>query len=147
MRRVPFGFIWLYILALASTVLYVAACGSTRHVATIADASIAQSVFAVDDAEFAACQQHVLSTAQCDALNGPIKDALRNVKALTAAIQVMPKDGAVPKSLPAVLADLNTVQTVINQLGAGPTFKPVTDKLTEAQTKLVALLNQIAGGQ
>lgn len=126
--------------------LLLSGCGQTRHVATQVDAGIAGVVFAVDDAATSLCKSGVLNKAQCDRLNAPMVNALKDVRALTVAIQDMPKNGAVPHSLPDLIADLNGVQSVVNDLGAGPTFKPVSDALLAAENSVTALLKKLIGG-
>jgi hypothetical protein len=115
-------------------------------VATQVDAGIAGVVFAVDDAAASLCKAGVLNKAQCDRLNAPMVNALKDVRALTVAIQAMPANGAVPHSLPDLIADLNGVQSVVNDLGAGPTFKPVSDALLAAENSVTALLKKLIGG-
>jgi hypothetical protein len=136
------------LLALALGAASSACAGTARHVAVVADASIAQAVFALDDAEYAAChQQHVLSAEQCAKLDPIIKKALVDVKALTAALQAAPKDGQLPSTLPALLKDLNDIGAVIDALGAGPTFSGLAAKARQANATILGLLTQFAGGQ
>ncbi len=73
-------------------------CASARHIAVVADATFAQAVFAVDDAEYTACQTHTppFTVAVCDAANPKIKQALVDVKAVTQALILAPKSGTLP---------------------------------------------------
>jgi hypothetical protein len=139
----------MILLALAIAGALVAGCGGkVRHVAVVADASIAQVVFALDDAEYAACHQnHVLSADQCAKLDPVIKKALLDVKALTVALQTAPKDGPLPATLPALLKDLNDIGAVIDSLGTGPTFTSLASKARQANASVLGLLTQFAGGQ
>ncbi len=119
-----------------------------RHVAVVADQTIAEVVFALDDAEFLAChQQHVLSAEQCGRLDPLIKKALLDVKALTTALQATPKDGPIPTTLPALLKDLNDLGAVIDALGAGPEFTDLAAKARLANARIIGLLQQFSGGQ
>lgn len=134
--------------SLVVVALLAAGCGgSARHVAVVADQSLAQAVFAVDDAEFEACRAKVLSEAKCAELNPIIKQALQDVKALTAALQALPKDAPLPKSLPSLLAGLSQIQGVIDVLGEGPQFAPLGAKVHAANQKVIAVLTAFAGGQ
>lgn len=119
------------------------ACTSVRQVAIVADQSFATAVFALDDAEYQACQSKVLSEAQCTALDGPIKQALVDVKAVSQAIKASPKDG-VPVSLPALLRDLGDVQAVIAAMA--PVLPDISAKAYAANSKAIELLNKLIGG-
>jgi hypothetical protein len=145
--RLPAGVGVLLAIALAGAAA--ASCGGkVRHVAVVADASIAQVVFALDDAEYEACHQnHVLSADQCAKLDPVIKKALLDMKALTLALQATPKDGPLPATLPALLKDLNDIGAVIDSLGAGPTFSALASKARQANASVLGLLTQFAGGQ
>lgn len=120
------------------------ACASARQVAIVADQSFATAVFALDDAEYAACQAKVLTEAQCTALNGPIKQALVDVKAVTLAIKGSPQ-GGVPHSLPELLKDLGDVQAVISAMQ--PVFPDIAVKASAANLKAIDLLTQLMGGK
>ncbi len=124
-----------------------AGCARARHVAVVADASVAAAVFAVDDAEYAACQAHVLTVPQCETLNVPILKALRDVRAVTVAIQNTPTTGPAPTSLVALLTDLGIVQRILADLGQSPDLAPLVAKALEAQTKAGALIASFTGGQ
>lgn len=133
---------------LAATGLFNACAGKARHIAVVADQTVAQLVFALDDAEYQAChQQHVLSADQCAKLDPVIKQALLDVKALTAALQSTPASGPLPKTLPALLKSLNDVGAVIDALGGGPQFADLATKARKADAAVVNLLTQFAGGQ
>lgn len=128
------------LLLLAGALVLSVHCAGARHVAVVADASFAQVVFALDDAEFQACVAHVLTTAQCEAANPKIKQALLDVKAATKAIQDTPKNAQPPTSLVSLLADLTAVQTIIGDLSPGPVKKSLTDKITTALGQALSLL-------
>lgn len=127
--------------------LGVAGCAKARHVAVLGDVAFSQAVFALDDAELAACQNHTLRPQQCDELNPKIRQALIDVKAVTAAIQASPKSGVVPTSLPDLLKDLTDAQAVIAPLAAaGGPLADLGQKSTNAINQAIALLRAIAGG-
>lgn len=123
--------------------LGLSACASAHKVAIVADQSFATAVFALDDAEFQACQAHVLTTAQCGQLNGPIKQALTDVKAVSLAIKATPT--GVPASLPALLKDLQAVQDAIR--AATPILPSLAGQASDANQKAIALLTQLLGGK
>ena len=117
-------------------------CASARTVAIQADQSFAAAVFALDDAEFQACQTRLLTEAQCARLNGPIKQMLTDVRLVTLAIKASPT--GVPASLPALLQDLQALQDAMQ--AAGPAMPALVAKAGEANTKAIALLTQLLGG-
>jgi len=133
---------WLLSLLLCSC----CGCATAHHAAVVVDATLASTVFAVDDAELTACQMHVLTDAKCAELNTPIKKALQDVKALTAALQATPNVGTVPASLSAVLQDLQTVDTILHALAQGPDIKPLVDKVQAAQQAVINQLAKLTGG-
>lgn len=125
--------------------LTASACGSARHPAVVVDATIAQLVFAVDDAELKVCQTGVLSVTQCTALNPKIKQALIDVKALTETIQKTPKTVAVPVNLPNLLSALTEVQAILVPSGQVPEVAALSQQVSAALAKVIALLRQFAG--
>ncbi len=131
---------------LLSLLLCLSGCASAHHVAVVVDATLAQTVFSVDDAELAACQAHVLTDAKCAELNVPIKKALQDVKALTAALQATPSVGIVPASLSAVLSDLQLVNTILTALAQGPDIAPLVAKVQAAQQAVINQLAKLTGG-
>lgn len=122
-------------------------CASARHVAVVADATFAQAVFAVDDAEFKACQTNVapFTPAVCDDLNPKIKQALLDVKAVTAAIQASPKNGSLPKDMPSLLTNLTAVQAIISPLAPSFIKDDIANKIGYALRLAIAVLNGFAG--
>jgi hypothetical protein len=120
------------------------ACASARHIAVAADVTIAQTVFAIDDAERAACQQHVLTTEQCAKFDPVILKSLEDVKAVTASLQATPKLVAVPTTLPDLIADLATLQHMAAPLAS---TGGLGMKINAALAKAAAILNSFAGGQ
>lgn len=147
-RQPPPAAAWL--LPVLLLVLPIAGCAHARHLAVVADASFAQAVFALDDAELQACSQQVLTQAQCDAAGPKIRQALVDVKAVTQAIQATPKNVAVPKALPDLLADLTQVQAVLGPAGQIPQAVPVLGKVQSAIDQAIAILRlyaQFSGGQ
>jgi hypothetical protein len=120
-------------------------CAKARHVAVQVDATVATAIFAVDDAEFAACQAHTLSQAQCDALNPKIKAALEDVKAVTAALQATPNSGTVPKTLPQLVQTLRSVQAIALALPASDVTAGLITRINTALDAAIALLSKIAG--
>jgi hypothetical protein len=129
-------------LAFAAVLVVSLGCsGGLRHIATLADVGYSQAVFALDDAEFNACQTGVLTPAQCVALNSKVKQALEDVKVITAYIQAMPKSTMMPASLPYLLRDLSDLRAA---LAALLTNNPAVDVLLElakaAENKSLELL-------
>ena len=135
---------WLAILVALS--LGLSACAHARHTAVLIDATVAQAVFALDDAELKACQTGVLSQAQCDAVNPKIKQALLDVKALTESLQATPTDVAVPKNLPSLLAALTDIQAILGPTSQVPELKDVSAKANAAIAQAIAFLTTLAGG-
>lgn len=135
------------LLIVCALALGVTSCAKARHVAVVTDQTLAAAIFAVDDAEYAACQAHVIAADKCAALNTPIKKALQDVKALTAALQATPANGKVPTSLPDLLQDLLDVSNVMNSLRQGPDLKPLVDKVQAAETKAVNQLAALTGAK
>ena len=121
--------------------LFTTACTGVRHVATLADVGFSQAVFALDDAEFNACQTGVLTPAQCVALNSKVKQALEDVKVLTAYIQAMPTGKAMPASLPYLLRDLSDLRAALVAVAAGnPEASNLLDLARAAENKSLELL-------
>lgn len=117
-------------------------CAGARHVAVVADASFAQVVFAIDDAEFQACQSHlVITQAQCDSAGPKIKQALIDVQAATKAIQDTPKSAQPPTSLVGLLADLTAIQAIVGDLAPGPVKQSLSTSITTALQQAIAFLN------
>lgn len=123
------------------------ACVKARHMAVVADATFAQAVFAVDDAEFKACETHVLTVDECAAANPKIKQALVDVKAATAAIQAAPKNGTMPTSLPSLAVSLTDLQSILGPLAPNPIRADLLNKIQFALRLSVALINSFAGAQ
>ena len=115
---------------------------AVRQYVIVADQAFAATVFALDDAEFTACQRQILTPAQCTALNGPIKKALEDVKAVTLAIKAAPK-GTIPTSLPRLLQNLDDVQNVIRAFQI--VAPELSTKAAAANTAAIRLLTQLAG--
>lgn len=117
------------------------ACTGARHISVVADATFAQVVFAIDDAEFAACQTHaVITVAQCEAANPKIKQALIDVRAATKAIQDTPKSAQPPNTLVGLLADLTAIQAIFGDLSPGPLKASLTKQVTQALQQAITLL-------
>lgn len=122
------------------------ACAKARHVAVVADATVAQAVFALDDAELAACQAHVLTEAQCAALNPLVKQALVDVRSVTAAIKASPATGKVPVDLPSLLKGLTDIQAIVGPLSAvGGPVGVLATKTKVALDQAIAVLTPLAG--
>lgn len=139
-----------FIATLVGLGLSSAACASARHAAVVADATVAQVVFAVDDAEwtvYQACRPAPTCEARHAKLNPPIKKALQDVKGVTAALQATPSAGAPPTSLVDLFADLQTVNTVLDALGTAPDLAPLVAKVRAAQSSAIDALSHFAGGK
>lgn len=136
------------IVVLALTVSCVG-CAKARHVAVLADATFAQAVFAVDDAEFKACETHVapFTVEVCAAANPKIKQALQDVKAVTLAIQASPSNGSVPKDLPSLLASLTDIQAILSPLSPSLIKDEIASKIQYAIRLAVAVLNSFVGAK
>lgn len=142
-----------FLLGLALAALLSTSCAKARHVAVQADQTFAAAVFALDDAEFTACQPAVVNTAAglpqatCDALNPTIKQLLVDVKAVTRALRDTPHDAALPRNIPAILKGLADVQRVIGDLAPGPVKQRLVSAVTDGIDKAIAVLQQfITGG-
>ncbi len=125
-----------------------AGCAKARHVAVLADATFAQSVFAVDDAEFEACKTHIapFTVDVCAATDPKIKAALLDVKAVTAALQATPNAVTVPTNLPSLLKNLTDVQAILSPLEASGTKQDIAAKIAAALTKAIAVINAFTTG-
>jgi len=123
------------------------ACGGARHIAVVADATFAQAVFAVDDAEYKACQTHVppFTVEVCTAADPKIKQALLDVKAVTQALIVSPKSGTLPKDFPSLIKNLTEVQAMISPLSPSVVKADVAAKIQQALAQAVAILSAFAG--
>lgn len=143
----------LKLFSLSIALMYFAgiACAHARHVAVVADATFARAVFAVDDAETKACQSGALSPATCALANPRIVAALQDVKALTLALQATPKNVAVPKNLPDLLADLTATQNIIGPIAGAPNApaaaQSVGASLTAAINATIQIVRSFTGGQ
>lgn len=130
---------------------FLTGCAHARHVAVVADVAFAQAVFAVDDAETAACQSHVMSEAACTAANPSIIKALQDVKAVTLALQATPKNVAVPKNLPDLLTDLTTAQAIVAPLANAPSapaqVQTLGAKIQAAILQTIAVVKTFTGGK
>lgn len=126
-------------------------CAHARHLAVVADATFANAVFALDDAETKACQSHAMSAADCAKADPKIVKALLDVQAVTTALQNTPKNVAAPKNLPDLLTDLTEAQGIIAPAAAAPDApQPVKDlgsALTNAIVKTIAIVKTFTGGQ
>ena len=91
-------------------------CAKTRHLAVGADVVISQAVFALDDAELAAWQAHVVTDQQHVLMNPKIKHALEDVRAISASIKASPQAGHIPASLPDLMQDLSDTLAVLQPL-------------------------------
>lgn len=134
---------------LACAILVSISCGSTRHVAVVADATFAQAVFAVDDAEYKACQTHTppFTVAVCEAANPKIKQALLDVKAVTQALIISPKSGSLPKDFPSLMQNLTDVQAMISPLAPSIVKNDVAAKIQQALGQAVSILGAFAGAK
>lgn len=118
-------------------------CTTARHVAVVADATFAHAVFDVDDVEFQGCQTGALEPAFCAAANPKIKQALVDVKAVTAALQATPN--ALPKNIPSLIGNLTDVQAMLASLPQSASKSDLVLKIQEAMRFAVAVLTALAG--
>lgn len=137
-------FVWLSIVLVG-----LSGCATARHLATVADATFAQAVFAVDDAEYKACQTHAapFTVEVCAKADPLVKQALVDVKAVTAAIKASPKNAPVPTSLPSLLADLTAIRDVIAPLSSTVVKENLVTKVEDALTQTIRVLSVFAGGK
>lgn len=134
-------------LALVAVVTLTAACAGARHIAVVADATFAASVFALDDAAFTACQTNRLSPERCQQIKPLMVGAVEHVKAVTAAIQATPKDTQVPKNLPDLLQDLADMRAILLPLAATDgTLGDLAAKAGIANNRALAFLKTVTGG-
>lgn len=141
MKQIVLTFLVSVALAAGATV----GCAKARHVAVQIDSTVSTVVFALDDAELAACQTHALTQEQCDRLGPMIVSALKDVKTATAAIQAVPKNGQVPQSLPALIQTLRSVQMIALALPPSQVTDGLVAKTNTALDAAIALLSKIAG--
>lgn len=127
-------------------VTLMAACATVQQLAIKADMAYATSVFALDDAEYAACHPDAaLPAAVCADLDAKTAQALQDVQAVTRAIQTWPT--TVPKDLPALLSDLNAVQQTLAQLQRVPLVADLSAKVSTANANAIDLLTHLTGGK
>lgn len=107
-------------------------CATARHRAVQTDVTLAKVVFAIDDAERAACSQKVLSADQCAKLDPVILKSLKDVRAATLILQATPKAVVVPQSLTDVITDIATLQNMIAPLNNNSLAQKVNAALTTA---------------
>jgi hypothetical protein len=126
-------------------------CAHARHLGVMADASFSAAVFAIDDAETAACQQHVLSPETCAQADARIAAALQDVKAVTLALQATPKNVAVPKNIPDLLTDLTSLQGIVAPLANAPSapvqVQTLGQQITVALSQTIAVVRTFTGGK
>lgn len=125
--------------------LSIGCSGGLRHLAVQADASFAQSVFAVDDAVKTACQTKVLTATQCASANPKIKQALSDVIAVSEAIKASPKTLSVPKALPDLLTDLTAIQGIVAPVS--PVAPDLTSKVQFALNQAILVVTKFTGGK
>lgn len=133
------------VLSLAIVGLSVVGCAKARHLAVVGDSVASTAVFAVDDAEYQACQTHVLTEAQCAALDPKIKAALRDVQTVTATLKALPKDAPAPKSLAELLQVLRDVQGLVATLPPSDLTVSLGQRVNVALDAAITLLASIAG--
>jgi hypothetical protein len=123
----------------------VAGCESVQQLAIKADQTYATSVFALDDLEWNTC--HVgtppVPASVCSALDTQVVAALKDVQAVTIAVQNLPT--TVPTTLPTLLSDLNNVQAILTQAAQIPAITALATKVQSANTAAIALLTSLTG--
>ena len=132
--------------ALLLAVVGIAACATAQQLAIKADLAYSTAVFALDDTEYAACHPVIappLTAAACASLDANVAQALLDVQAVTRAIQAFPV--TTPRSLAALLTDLNTIQVSLIGLEHTTLIASLATKTAEANAKAIALLTQIGG--
>jgi hypothetical protein len=132
-RWVSNVYLFLLLFLLALLLAASSACAKARHVAVVADQSVAAAVFAVDDGRREACQAQVLPAPTCMSLAITVLHAEQAVRAATAALQAAkPDEFVVPADLVTVLSDLQSVQAVVAPLKASPGVGALAAKVDAA---------------
>lgn len=125
-------------------VVAIAACATVQQLAIKADMAYSVAVFALDDAEFAACHPApTLPTDTCVALDAKVVQALKDVQSVTRSLQQFPT--SVPKDLSSLLTDMNDIQAILVALPTMPVVTTLAGKVTDANAKAIALLTRIGG--
>lgn len=129
------------------SVITIASCATVQQLAIKADMAYATSVFALDDAEFAACHGTpiLLSASACADLDPRMAQALQDVQHVTQAVQLLPT--RVPTDLSALLLDLNLIQSILGQLQQVPTVQSLAKQTVDANAKAIALLAKLTGAK
>lgn len=130
--------------------IWAGSCATARHVAVIADAELATSVFAVSDATLSACELKLLPADSCNpggAINLKMQAALNAVKAVTSSLQATPDSVTVPHNLPDLLTNLKDLQAMILPLATVPQLTDLVAKLDVALTKAIQLVSKFTGDQ
>lgn len=145
MRRLTRG-LWLFV-AMTCIAILMQDCATVRHVAVIADASFAQAIFAVSNAEYEGCSMHTppFTVDVCAQADPPIKAALLDLDAVTTALQAMPKNGSLPKNLPALVKDLTTLQSIAGTFNASPAKNNFIRQIEHAVNQAIGLLDKFTG--
>lgn len=124
--------------------LWAASCATVQQLAIKADMAYSVAVFALDDAEFAACHPTpALPADTCMALDAKVVQALKDVQSVTRSLQQFPT--SVPKDLPSLLTDMNDIQAILVALPTMPVVTTLAGKVTDANAKAIALLTRIGG--
>lgn len=144
----PFALLILPLLLVAMmAALATSGCGTVRHVAVVADASFAQAIFVVSNAEYEGCSMHTppFTVDVCAKADPKIKLAVMDLDAVTAALQGTPKNGALPKNLPDLLKDLTSIQSIAGTFDASPAKNDFTSKVENAVNQAIGLLQKFTG--
>jgi hypothetical protein len=125
------------------------ACAKAHHIAVVADATFAQAVFALDDAEYQAWQQRTpaWTDAQHAQANPKIKHALEDVKAVTLALKAAPKGAPLPVALPDLITDLRAVEAILQPLAPSVVKDTLAMRTTKALDSAIVVLSAFAGGK
>ena len=131
--------------AMLIVVTLVAGCATTQQLVIKADMAYATAVFALDDAEYAACHPPTVSLPvdTCNQLDAKIGQALKDVQRVTLAVQKTPS--VVPVDLPSLLTDLNNIQGILVSLPHMPIVTTLATKTADANAKAITLLAKIGG--
>lgn len=136
---------------LALLAVFAISCAHARHVAVVASLTFDQAVFAADDAETKACQTGAMTPESCKGADAKIAAALLDARALVKALQNTPKNIAVPKSLPDLLADLTAAQKIIAPFAGAPNvpkeLKTLDTALSAAVTEAISVVRLLSGGK
>lgn len=118
-------------------VVGVVGCAKARQLVITADKTFGQAVFAIDEAEFTACNAKLINATTCTGLDDKVQHLLTDVQTVTRDLQLFPT--AIPKSLGQLLSDLNAFEIITEPI---PALHALTVDATAKATALIAQLGK-----